>query len=110
MESALNPLANVIASAPEGSPARSALRSALRAEAANSLQAMALIDAAGLPFEEALGGLATVERGEGWTTRGFLPGTGYTVYVEEPGDLEELVEACRSLMQTVSLVDTIAAS
>jgi hypothetical protein len=102
LESALSQLANIIASAPEGSSAQAALRSALRAEAAKSLQGKALIDVAGLSFEEALDGVATVERGEGWTTCGFLPGTGYTVYVEEPDDLEEFVEACLELVERMA--------
>jgi len=101
LASALIQLTHLIASAPQGSPDQAALRSALRVEAAQSQQAKALIHAAGLPFEQALDEIATIERGEGWTTGDFLPGSGRTLYMDDPGELEALSEACVALVERV---------
>ncbi|MBX3589933.1 MAG: hypothetical protein KF755_03400 [Burkholderiaceae bacterium] len=62
-----------------------------------------LIDAASDGLEEALSLVENAQAGDGWSTKGMLGGSGYTVCVPDSAALDVLASECRALVRACAL-------
>ncbi len=97
--SALQDLAALVESAGEGSP----IRAMLDAQSGRSPARQRLIESADLPLKEVLEALASAEDGPGWSTNGVLGGSGYTLCVGEPAELDHLTTECQAILKACAL-------
>jgi hypothetical protein len=105
-ESALKAVAELVESADEGS----SIWTMLEVQALHSTLRQNLIDAASLPLAEALETLAGAATGNGWSTDGPLGGSGHTIYVSEPVELNQFTSECQAILETCAVKIQVATS
>jgi hypothetical protein len=73
------------------------------AQAGRSPVRQRLVESADLPLKEVLEDLAGAENGPGWSTNGVLGGSGYTLCLGEPAELDHLTTECRAILKACAL-------
>jgi hypothetical protein len=75
----------------------------LDAQAGRSPARQRLVESADLPLKEVLEALASAEHAPGWSTAGVLGGSGYTLCVGEPAELDHLTTECQAILKACAL-------